>query len=279
MSFRNGRYRCWACNASGDSIDFTARLLGLDAIGAVERLNADFCLALPLHRKPTKAEAQAARRRLEVARAHKEFEEWRKAFISKLCVAFRVAHMALLQDMDKLTEREAAAIRWQACFEYWADTLERGTPEEQAQIYRERGNSQMDRESFERLTESGAFVPSGPFVTDSQEWETPIPFDEISTPDWKEPPCLYCVALAPPGERKTAVISALTKPIYEYEAEQREIQAMEIAQNQTERALLEKALEAAKHSVARSKAGGGGPGTVHPACAIQGYAPLPAAGR
>lgn len=141
MSFRNGRYRCWACNASGDSIDFTARLLGLDAMGAVERLNADFCLALPLHRKPTKAEAQAARRRLEVARAHKEFEEWRKAFISKLCAAYRVAHIALrdMEDLDKLTGREATAIRWQACFEYWADTLEHGTPEEQAQIYRERG--------------------------------------------------------------------------------------------------------------------------------------------
>ena len=162
----------------------------------------------------------------------------------------------------------------------------------------------MDRESFERLTESGAFVPSGPFVTDSQEWETPIPFDEISTPDfpteslpgtlssfvesvsestqtpeemagilslgvlatafqskftveitpdWKEPLCLYCVAVAPPGERKTAVISALTKPVYEYEAEQREIEAVEIAQNQTERALLEKALEAAKNSTTKGK--------------------------
>ena len=50
MSFRNGRFRCWVCDVGGDSIDFTARLLGLDAMGAVERLNADFGLALPLHR-------------------------------------------------------------------------------------------------------------------------------------------------------------------------------------------------------------------------------------
>lgn len=141
MSFRNGRFRCWVCDVGGDSIDLTARLLGLDAMGAVERLNADFALALPLHRKPTQAEAQAARRRLEVARAHKEFEEWRKAFISKLYAAYRVAHIALrdMEDLDKLTGRETTAIRWQACFEYWADTLEHGTPEEQAQIYRERG--------------------------------------------------------------------------------------------------------------------------------------------
>ena len=141
MSFRNGRYRCWACNASGDSIDFTARLLGLDAIGAVERLNADFCLALPLHRKPTQAEARAPRRHLEVAEAHRAFEEWREAFISKLCAAYRVAHMALrdMGDFNRLTKRQALAIKWQSCFEYWADILEHGTPEEQAQIYRERG--------------------------------------------------------------------------------------------------------------------------------------------
>ena len=141
MSFRAGRFRCWACNASGDAIDFTGRLLGLEPMAAVERLNADFALALPLHRKPTPAEAQAARRRMEIAKAHKEFEEWRKAFISKLCAAYRVAHIALrdMTDWDKLTEREALAIRWQACFEYWADTLADGTPEEQAQIYKGRG--------------------------------------------------------------------------------------------------------------------------------------------
>ena len=47
MSFRAGRFRCWACNASGDAIDFTGRLLGLDALGAVRQLNVDFCLGLP----------------------------------------------------------------------------------------------------------------------------------------------------------------------------------------------------------------------------------------
>ena len=141
MSFRAGRFRCWACNASGDSIDFTACLFGLEPLAAVEKLNSDFNLNIPLHRQPTPEELQAARRRAEVVQAHKDFEEWRKAFISKLCEAYRVAHIALrdMTDWDKLTEREALAIRWQACFEYWADTLADGTPEEQAQIYKERG--------------------------------------------------------------------------------------------------------------------------------------------
>ena len=74
------------------------------------------------------------------------------------------------------------------------------------------------------------------------------------TPDWREPLCLYTVAIAPPGERKSAVISALTKPVYEYEAEQREFEAAEIAQNQTERAMLEKALQAAQMNATKKKA-------------------------
>jgi len=141
MSFRAGRFRCWACNASGDSIDFTGRLLGLEPLAALERLNADFSLSLPLHRKPTPAQARSARRRLEIAEAHKQFEAWRKAFIFKLCAVYRAAHLALLnlEDWDKLTEREALAIRWQACIGYWIDTLTDGRPEEQAQIYKERG--------------------------------------------------------------------------------------------------------------------------------------------
>ena len=73
------------------------------------------------------------------------------------------------------------------------------------------------------------------------------------TPDWREPLCLYCVAVAPPGERKSAVISARTRPIYEFEAEQRELEAVEIAQNQTEKALLEKALDAAKNAATKGK--------------------------
>ncbi len=61
MSFKDGRFRCWACGESGDSIDFVGRLLGLDNIDAVRRLNEDFRLSLPIDRKPTEAEKQAAR--------------------------------------------------------------------------------------------------------------------------------------------------------------------------------------------------------------------------
>ena len=137
MSFKDGRFRCWVCNVGGDAIDFTGRLFGLDAMGAVRRLNADFGLSLPLDRQPTQAERQAARHRQEIADAHRAFEAWRGDFIWKLNTAFRVAHIAL-QRGGTFTAREAAAIRLQAAIEYYADELSGGTAETQAMIYRER---------------------------------------------------------------------------------------------------------------------------------------------
>lgn len=66
------------------------------------------------------------------------------------------------------------------------------------------------------------------------------------TSDWKEPLCLYIAVIARPGERKTAVISVLTAPIYEFEEIRRETEAVEIAKNQQERRMLEKELQNAE---------------------------------
>lgn len=78
-------------------------------------------------------------------------------------------------------------------------------------------------------------------------------FEVEITPDWREPLCLYLLAVLPPGERKSAVISATSAPVYEFEAERRELEAAEIAQRQTERLLLEKALQAAQNSAVKGK--------------------------
>lgn len=140
----NGKWHCFGCGAGGTAIDLVAQLTGTDAMEAVEQLNQIFALNLPLHRKPTQAETQAARRRQEVAEAHRAFEAWRADFINQLNAAYRVAHMALIgieapKDMDKLSEAQIIAIQYQPYAEYLSDTLSFGTPKEQAEIYRERG--------------------------------------------------------------------------------------------------------------------------------------------
>lgn len=71
--------------------------------------------------------------------------------------------------------------------------------------------------------------------------------------DWSEPLCLFVVAIAAPGERKSAVISALTRPIYEFEAEQRTLDAPDIARNESERKMLEGLKAAAETAAVKAK--------------------------
>lgn len=141
MSFRAGRFRCWACSTSGDSIDFTARLFGLEPLAAVEKLNADFALGLPLHRQPTPEDLQAARHRRELNQAHREFEEWRKALISRLSRVYFLAHKTLktAAALDDLTSEQVLAVRWQSYVEYLMDILECGSIDQQMEIFRQRG--------------------------------------------------------------------------------------------------------------------------------------------
>jgi hypothetical protein len=73
------------------------------------------------------------------------------------------------------------------------------------------------------------------------------------TPDWTEPLCLFLLAVAESGERKSAVLSSLTQPIYNYERQRQEAERSAIAENQAERELLEKQKERAQAAAARGK--------------------------
>ena len=136
ISFKGERFKCFACGVSGDAIDFVSRYFGISGVEAVRKLNADFKLGLTFGAQTRKEES---RRLQEIAHAHAAFEEWRDRMIRRLNEVYRLAHSALQMLPEPLTEQQELAIRYQAQAEYCADTLEAGTPEEQAQIYQERG--------------------------------------------------------------------------------------------------------------------------------------------
>lgn len=74
---------------------------------------------------------------------------------------------------------------------------------------------------------------------------------EINT-DWKEPLCLYTVAVASPGERKSSVIAALTRPIYDYEAMRHDLEKDEIEQNRQRKRMLEMAVDNAEKAATKA---------------------------
>ncbi|MCB9556626.1 MAG: DUF3987 domain-containing protein [Deltaproteobacteria bacterium] len=70
-----------------------------------------------------------------------------------------------------------------------------------------------------------------------------------------EPVGLYVAAIAESGERKSATLAALTRPLVEYEATIRQEWAPEIAKKAAEKEVLEKRYEAAKRAAAKNPEG------------------------
>lgn len=138
MSFKDGRFRCWACNESGDSIDFTARFFGLSKMDAVKRLNEDFMLGLPIGQPMTKADRKQAERRRELAETKKMFDGWRQQLANRLDRCCRIANQALARGVDNFTEAEVLAIRSASMLWYWSDILQSGTTADIMSIFRDR---------------------------------------------------------------------------------------------------------------------------------------------
>ena len=138
VSFKNGRFRCWSCGASGDALDYTARLFDLDSVQAAHKLDIDFHLGLSDAQSDDAETQRKIEERRATAAAHRRFEEWRAQTILRLNSVYRLAHTALKRLPEPLSAQECLALRYQARVEYLADVLEDGTPEEQAQLFRER---------------------------------------------------------------------------------------------------------------------------------------------
>ena len=132
-------WKCYGCDKGGSVIDFVAEVFDLTPLEAAKQLNRDFSLYLPLGDKPAEVDWQAIQYRQVIAEAHGAFEEWRESFIDILNIAIRRANTVHIETLNELTESETSALQLREAFEYWADELSHGTPEAQAQIYRERG--------------------------------------------------------------------------------------------------------------------------------------------
>lgn len=125
--FRDGRFRCFGCGASGDSIAFTSLLFHENAAEALRRLNQDFSLHLPIDERLPKDEwlrQQRERERRQAAKA--ELENWRDNTISKLCACHRIGHEILKSGKAELNESEAFAVLWMHTAEYFSLCLSNG---------------------------------------------------------------------------------------------------------------------------------------------------------
>ena len=78
LSFRDGFFKCFVCGIGGDVITFVRYVLKTDFVSAMETLNRDFALGLPIGRKATLTERKAIERKVGELRSKKREEEYRK---------------------------------------------------------------------------------------------------------------------------------------------------------------------------------------------------------
>lgn len=71
--------------------------------------------------------------------------------------------------------------------------------------------------------------------------------------DWREPLNLYTVNIAPPGERKSVVMSLMGRPVKAFEAKENERLAPLIERSKIEKSILEKRRQALENDIAKGK--------------------------
>ena len=82
-------YFCFGCNASGDIIDFVKKYFNLTFMQAIEKLNVDFSLGLPINRQTTAREREKmALQAFERKRQIKSREEEKKRLETEYWAAY-----------------------------------------------------------------------------------------------------------------------------------------------------------------------------------------------
>ena len=140
LTFHAGRWRCWVCDMGGDAVDLTARLLGLDALGAARQIDRDWGLGLALGQPKSAQQRRAAAQRRERAALRRSFDAWRRRTGNQLAAAHRLAQGVRrhFPGWEALTAEQTLALQWQAAVAHWCDCLAAPEIERQMEVFRQR---------------------------------------------------------------------------------------------------------------------------------------------
>lgn len=121
FSFRDFRYKCFVCGASGSTIDFVMQYRNLSFVDAMKEINDMFGLGYPIgeeHHEPTEAEREAQRK---AERIRKE-RIARQNRLKLLCTAYDAA-MDKYAALDIIVQQEAPAGPYDEITERYAGAL------------------------------------------------------------------------------------------------------------------------------------------------------------
>ena len=147
------RFHCFGCGADGDVIDFTAKLYGLDAKSAAEKLAADFQISYTHHREQKTVKTSVSR--IQKEQMYRDLEV--------RCFKVLSDYLHLLRHWEQVYAPNPEDNAWHPLFvealqkkehiEYLLDVLLYEPIEERAALIREYGKEVMKFE--QRLSELG----------------------------------------------------------------------------------------------------------------------------
>ena len=115
-------YYCWVCHAAGDQIQFVQTVLGLSFQDAMQRINADFGLGLPIGAEPSDAE------RHRLAELNRKIAEHRRLEDARLSDAEArermTAHwVGLLHQVEIICEQRRPKTPWDEWADDWCEAM------------------------------------------------------------------------------------------------------------------------------------------------------------
>lgn len=115
-------YYCWVCHAHGDVIQFVMSVLGLSFHDAMERINSDFALGLPIGQEQTELD------RKRVAELNRKIEEHRRLEDARLSDAEARERLAaewvgLLHQVEIVCEQQRPKTPWDEWADDWCEAM------------------------------------------------------------------------------------------------------------------------------------------------------------
>ena len=140
-------FYCFSCGAGGDVVRLTARILGVDTMGAVRQIDTDYNLHLPL--KPLAPQAQAERERQRAQRQAQQAqrqaaETWRRETINKLDTEIQRANN-LPPTPETWTQAQRQALKRREQNEYFSNLLMQADAAELLELYAQREGATHER--------------------------------------------------------------------------------------------------------------------------------------
>lgn len=115
-------YYCWVCHAAGDQIQFVQSVLGLSFQDAMQRINADFGLGLPIGAEPSDAE------RSRLSELNRKIEEHRRLEDARLSDAearerMTAGWVGLLHQVEIICREKAPKTPWDEWADDWCEAM------------------------------------------------------------------------------------------------------------------------------------------------------------